>query len=137
MKNPQDTILDVLIIGGGPAGLSAALYLGRARQRVIVLDAQSPRHAVSEGVHNFLSRDGLPPAQLRSIAWEQLAAYPTVTQQAATITSLDWDGQHWTATAQEDQARWSARAVILALGMKDQLPQIAGIEQRWGRSVQQ
>jgi len=137
MKTAQATHLDVLIIGGGPAGLSAALYLGRARQRVLVLDAQAPRHAPSEGVHNFLTRDGLPPAQLRAIAWEQLQAYPTVTHQAATITSLDWDGQRWLATATQQQGRWSARAIILAVGMEDQLPTLDGLKQRWGRSVQQ
>lgn len=137
MKTSQAINHDVLIIGGGPAGLSAALYLGRARQRVLVLDAQAPRHAVSEGVHNFLTRDGLPPAQLRTIAWEQLQAYPTVAHQAATITSLDWDGQRWSAQAEDGLTSFSARAVILAMGMADELPAIEGIKQRWGRSVQQ
>ncbi|MEO0604103.1 MAG: FAD-dependent oxidoreductase, partial [Myxococcota bacterium] len=67
---------DVVIVGGGPAGLTAALYLGRARKRVAVVDAGNPRHAVSEGVHNFITRDGLPPAELRHEAWRQMAAYP-------------------------------------------------------------
>lgn len=71
----MDINVDVAVIGGGPAGLSAALYLGRACKRVAVIDRGHPRHEVSSAVHNFLTRDGLPPAELRRIAWEQMQPY--------------------------------------------------------------
>ena len=66
---------DVLVVGAGPAGLSAALVLGRMRRRVLVLDTDTPAHAVSEEVHGFLSRDGTPPADLRRLGREQLVPY--------------------------------------------------------------
>ncbi|MEL6184236.1 MAG: FAD-dependent oxidoreductase, partial [Myxococcota bacterium] len=87
MSSP-DTI-DVLIVGGGPAGLSAALYLGRARRSVWVVDAGQPRHAVSEGVHNFLTRDGLPPAALREEAWAQMKPYTSVRAYSARVEGLE------------------------------------------------
>ena len=69
---------DVAIAGGGPAGLNAALLLGRCRRRVLLCDAGAPRGAVSRGVNGFLSRDGIPPAELRRIAREQLVRYDGV-----------------------------------------------------------
>ena len=70
--------VDVVVVGGGPAGLSAALVLGRMRRRVLLLDTESPANAVSNAVHGFLSRDGTPPAEVRGAAREQLRAYDTV-----------------------------------------------------------
>ena len=69
---------EVIIVGAGPAGLSAALSLGRMRRNTLIIDAGEPRNATSPALHNFLSRDGTPPAELRAIAREQLRDYPTV-----------------------------------------------------------
>jgi len=69
---------DVVIVGGGPAGLAAALTLGRARKRVLLCDAGSPRNAAAVHIHNFVTRDGTPPAEFRRIGREQLKAYPSV-----------------------------------------------------------
>src|SRR3954453_9908665 len=69
---------DVIIVGGGPAGLNAALILGRCRRRVLLVDSGTPRNAVSRGVHGFLTRDGELPGEMRRIGREQLKAYPNV-----------------------------------------------------------
>jgi len=125
---------DVLIIGGGPAGLSAALYLGRARKSVTVIDAGHPRHAVSEGVHNFLTRDGMPPAELRAQAWAQMEAYPSVRRITGRVVSLERDGEHWVAHAEDGQIH-GARAVVLATGVIDEHPDIPGFDERWGHAI--
>jgi len=72
-------MLDVIIAGGGIAGLSAALILGRCRRQVILCDTGRPRNMASQALHGFLSRDGIPPLELRQIAYEQLKNYPSVT----------------------------------------------------------
>lgn len=126
---------DVLIVGGGPAGLSAALYLGRACKSVAVVDAGRPRHAVSEGVHNFLTREGMPPAALRAEAWAQMTAYPTVHHvDGAVVRRLERQGDRWLADA-GDTGTWRARAVLLAPGVVDEHPEIPGYRERWGRSI--
>ncbi|MEL6342858.1 MAG: NAD(P)/FAD-dependent oxidoreductase [Myxococcota bacterium] len=126
--------VDVIIIGGGPAGLSAALIAGRARRRVVVIDRGSPRHAVSAGVHNFLTQDGTPPAELRRIAWAQMAAYPNVTQHRATVTGLRREDERWIADCGE-AVTVRGRAVLLAMGVQDALPDWPGFSEKWGASV--
>jgi thioredoxin reductase len=128
--------LDVLIIGGGPAGLSAALCLGRARRAVAVLDAGSPRHAVAEGVHNFLTREGMPPAELRREAWAQMAAYPSVRRAEGRVARLAWEGERWVAE-DDGGGQWRARAALLATGVVDEHPEIEGYRERWGHSIHQ
>lgn len=127
--------LEVAIIGGGPAGLSAALMLGRARRRLAVFDAGQPRHAVSSGVHNFLSREGLPPAELRAIAWRQMAPFTTVSKVQTQVEGLDYDGKLW--RIESDAGEFRAKAVILATGVVDEHPQIPGYRERWGQSIHQ
>jgi thioredoxin reductase len=126
--------VDVVIIGGGPAGLAAALCLGRARRSVVVVDAGAPRHAVAEGVHNFLTREGMPPAELRTVAWEQMRAHPAVRRHAGTVRAIQRDGERWVVAA-DDGASFVADAVLLATGVVDQHPDVRGYDALWGRSI--
>lgn len=91
-------LLDVAIIGGGPAGLNAALVLGRARKNVAVIDAGCPRNAVTRKAHGFLTRDGISPSEFRQIAKEQISAYPSVSFIADKAVSITKTGGHFQMT---------------------------------------
>jgi thioredoxin reductase len=124
---------DVAIVGGGPAGLSAALTLGRACKRVALFDAGPPRNAAAHEIHNFVTRDGTPPAEFRRIARAQLAPYDGVEVQDARVEAIEQDGARFrvrTATGVIE-----ARRILLCAGMFDALPEIPGYRELWGRSV--
>jgi thioredoxin reductase len=127
-------VYDVLVVGGGPAGLSAALLLGRSRRSVLLCDAGEPRNAASHAAHSFLTRDGTPPAELRRIAREQVAAYPSVELSASAVVAATADDGRFTAVLSDGQAV-AARAVVLATGVRDELPAIDGFAEMWGTSV--
>ena len=128
-----DNTWDVLVVGGGPAGLSAALVLGRCRRRVLLCDAGEPRNAVSSGVHGLLGHDGRSPAELRSLAREQLAPYPV---RFAEGRVDDISGKVGAFRAQlSDGAEHVARRVLLAPGLRDLLPPVPGLSERYGKSV--
>ena len=130
----RERVIDVIVIGGGPAGLAAALCLGRARRSVLVIDRGAPRHAVAEGVHNFLTRDGMKPSALRAAAWEQMHELTSVSRHDGTVVSLVRRDDHWLAAGDDGQS-WGADAVLLATGVVDQHPEIPGYEALWGRSI--
>jgi thioredoxin reductase len=119
---------DVVVVGGGAAGLSGALVLGRARRRVAVIDAGTPRNAPAAHMHGFLSRDGMPPARLLAAAREEVRGYGVeiIDDRVVEIASgftLRLDGGR-TVTA---------RRLLLASGAVDELPDIPGARERWGR----
>lgn len=126
---------DTLILGGGPAGLSAALYLGRSRKHVAVLDAGEPRHAVSKAVHNFLTRDGISPAELRARSWEQMQPYESVEHvPGVRVTALEHDGELWRATLHTGEI-YTAPTALLAMGVVDEHPNIPGYESFWAHTI--
>src|SRR3954470_729942 len=102
---------DVIIVGGGPAGLNAALILGRCRRRVLLIDSGKPRNAVSRGVHGFLTRDGALPSEIRRIARDELAAYPNVEMREGEIVGARCDGD-WFEVTECQGERFSARKLL-------------------------
>jgi thioredoxin reductase len=122
------TSYDVVVVGGGAAGLSAALVLGRARRRVAVVDAGSPRNAPADSMHGFLSRDGVPPAQLLATGRAELETYG--------VELIEGDAVEATpgfVVRLADGRTLSSRRLLLATGAVDVLPAIEGARERWGR----
>ena len=126
-------LYDVSIIGGGPGGLAAALTLGRARKRVLLCDSGPRRNAAAEHVHNFLTRDGTPPEQLRQIGREQLTRYPNVEVRDVRVDAIA--GTRGAFRVQLPSATVAARRLLLCTGMLDEMLPIAGFRELWGRSI--
>jgi thioredoxin reductase len=124
---------DVAIIGAGPAGLTAALVLGRMRRRVVVIDADDPAHAVSEGVHGFLGHDGVAPAELRRIGREQLRPYEDVAVHAGDAKNVERADDGFLVEA--GAGKTHARIVLLATGVRYVTPAIDGIDEVWARGA--
>ena len=129
-----ETPADVAIIGGGVAGLSAALVLGRARRRTLVVDAGEPRNAPSPGVHSFFSRDGILPGELLRVGREQLAPYGSVRLRRGRVSGAERVGDGFRLHL-DDGGVVAARRVVLALGVVDALPAGEGLRERWGHGV--
>ncbi|RNL56343.1 NAD(P)/FAD-dependent oxidoreductase [Arthrobacter oryzae] len=127
------TDYDVLIVGGGAAGLSAALVLTRARRKVLVIDAGQPRNAPASHMQGFLSRDGLPPTELLSLGREEVESYGGEIL-AGTVTELVPTGPGFCVLL-SDGRRVSTRRLLVATGLRDELPSIPGLADRWAKDV--
>ncbi|GAA4847923.1 NAD(P)/FAD-dependent oxidoreductase [Paenibacillus vulneris] len=127
-------LYDCAIIGGGPAGLNAALVLGRARRQVIVYDSNQPRNAVTRESHGFLTRDGIEPAEFRRLAHADIAKYPTVRIQHAEVTMVNRSYAGFEVITSYGE-RIEARKLILATGIKEIFPDIAGLSRFYGQSL--
>jgi thioredoxin reductase len=125
---------DVLVVGGGPAGLSAALVLGRCRRRVLVCDTGQQRNRMSRGVHGLLTRDGTPPHVLLELSRQDLAAYPDVTLRSVDVVQVSPLGRGFQAHL-AGGVPIIARRILLASGVADQLPDVPGIAEFYGTSV--
>lgn len=125
---------DVVIVGGGVAGLSAALVLTRARRRVVVIDSGEPRNALAAHLHGFLSRDGTDPAELLAEGRREVAGYggEFVTAEALGIEHGVKAGY---VVRLADGRALTTRGVIAATGLRDELPEVPGVRERWGRDV--
>lgn len=126
-------LYDVVIVGGGPAGMSAALALGRARKRVLVCDAGPRRNAAAVHIHNFLTRDGTPPNEFRQVAREQLATYPNVVMSDIGVESVTGERGAFRVTLTSEEV--DARRLLLCTGMIDELPPLEGLRELWGHAV--
>lgn len=129
------TDTEIAIVGGGPAGLSAALVLGRARREVVLFDAGEPRNAPAAAAHNVFTRDGTSPAELNRIARAQLAPYPSVEVRQLTVQDADRLDDGTFSLRDSGGAQITAQHVVLATGVIDELPPIRGLRALWGRGV--
>jgi thioredoxin reductase len=131
----MDHTWDVVVIGGGVAGMSAALPLGRARRRTLVLDRDGQSNRVAEHVGGLLGHDGTPPAELYALAREQLAAYEAIVVRSAEAVDALADGEEFVVVLGEDAGEVRTRALILATGMDYEVPDLPGFREHWGRAV--
>ncbi|MGW2934950.1 NAD(P)/FAD-dependent oxidoreductase [Streptomyces sp. NPDC001156] len=125
---------EVVVVGGGAAGLSAALVLGRARRRTLVVDAGEPRNAPAAHMHGYLSRDGMPPAEFLAVGREEIARYGVeLVRDRAVDAVRDADGEFGVALASGRTVH--ARRLVVATGLKDEPPAVPGVAERFGRDV--
>ncbi|HET6894593.1 MAG TPA: NAD(P)/FAD-dependent oxidoreductase [Candidatus Baltobacteraceae bacterium] len=131
---PEPDMFEAIVVDGGAAGLSAALFLGRACRSVLVLDDGCPRNAVADRMHGFISRDGTPPLDLLAAARAELQRYPSVVIAQGTLKRFParpgaFDVQTHDGTLQR------AAQLLLATGVYDAQPNIEGLREAWGRTA--
>jgi thioredoxin reductase len=133
------TELDVIIVGGGSAGLSAALMLGRSRRRVLVIDGREPRNRFSEHMHGVLGHDHSSPLDLLAGGLAELTRYDDAVVETGTVVSASPLGDDTDAigfeVVLESGERHTARRVLVATGLRDELPDIPGLTEQWGRNA--
>ncbi|MEU6020176.1 bifunctional NAD(P)/FAD-dependent oxidoreductase/class I SAM-dependent methyltransferase [Micromonospora sp. NPDC047134] len=129
----MDDRYDVVVVGGGAAGLAGALTLARARRSVLVVDAGEPRNSPAAGVHTYPGLEGIPPARLAAISREEVTGYggQLMTGQ---VTGVDRVGEEFTVTV-DGGRQVRARRLLVTTGLVDELPPLPGLAQRWGRDV--
>ncbi len=126
---------EIAIVGGGPAGLSAALILGRSRRATVLFDAGAPRNAPAAGAHNVFTRDGTSPHELHRIGRQQLTPYPSVAVREVQVVDAARAEDGTFVLTDADGRRTTAAQVILATGVVDELPPIDGLRALWGSGV--
>ncbi|MEV0294155.1 NAD(P)/FAD-dependent oxidoreductase [Nocardia sp. NPDC050710] len=133
MTEKLNNSYDVVVVGGGAAGLNGALMLVRARRSVLVIDSGHPRNAPAEGIHGLLGHDGLPPAELLERGRAEVRGYGGAVV-TGTVTTTAREGDGFTVTSADgDTIR--ARRLLVTTGLVDELPDIEGLRERWGRDV--
>jgi thioredoxin reductase len=138
---------DVIVIGGGPAGLSGAVALGRALRSVLVIDSGAPRNAPAEGIHNFLTRDGMTPAEFRAAGRAEVERYGgrIVDAEVAAVLKPEPGPADGVANPSPSAAAFvvtlsdgsvhEARRLLVTTGLVDELPDIPGLAERWGTTL--
>ncbi len=129
-----DTRRDVIVVGGGAAGLSAALVLGRARRNVLVVDAGAPRNAPASHMQGFLSRDGFPPSELLAAGRAEVTGYG-VDIVAETVGNVRVHGDDGFSVELADGRIVAARRLLVTTGVTDEIPDLPGVRERWGRDL--
>lgn len=128
-------VYDCAIIGGGPAGLNAALILGRARRNVVLFDDNTPRNHVVMESHGFLTRDGICPKTLRELGHREISTYPSVIRHSERVTSIKrLDATHYEVSTSSGK-QFHCKKLLLSTGLKDEQPNIPGIERFYGTSL--
>ena len=131
----QDSVkYDVVVVGGGAAGLSGAVALARSRRSVLVVDAGQPRNAPADGVHNYLGREGARPADLIADGRAELAGYGGQVVSGVVAAARKEDDDDFLVTL-DDGREMSARRLLVTTGLVDELPDLPGLAERWGRDV--
>lgn len=125
---------DVIVVGGGYAGMAAALQLLRARRAVLVIDAGQRRNRFASHSYGFLGQDGVDPAEIAAIARRQLDAYPTLTWVNGTVEAASGGKDGFAVTTDRGETQ-TGRRLLFATGVSDRLPAVPGLAERWGRSV--
>jgi thioredoxin reductase len=128
----MDESYDVVVVGGGAAGLAGAVALARSRRSVLVVDAGDPRNAPASHVHNFLSRDGTPPASIYAVGRQEVARYGGRVE-IGSATALSRSGERFTVEIGGREV--TARRLLVATGVRDELPPVPGLAERWGIDV--
>ncbi|MBG9811148.1 pyridine nucleotide-disulfide oxidoreductase [Bacillus endophyticus] len=127
-------ILDCAVIGGGPAGLNAALVLGRSRRKTILFDDNKPRNAVVSESHGFITRDGIDPQEFKRVAHEELSKYPDVRIAKQRVNRINKENTLFQVETENGEVH-SAKKIILATGFKEVLPDIPGVKEFYGKSL--
>lgn len=124
---------DVVVVGGGAAGLSGALMLARSRRSVLVIDAGAPRNAPAEGIHGLLGREGIPPGELLERGRAEVRGYGGQVV-SGEVTTAAREGDGFTVSMADGTSVW-ARRLLVTTGLVDELPDIPGLRERWGRDL--
>jgi thioredoxin reductase len=127
-------IVDCAIIGGGPAGMNAALVLGRARRSVILFDDNKPRNAVTQHSHGFITRDGVSPSEFRAIGRQELGKYPSIELRSVRVETVRKQGAVFELVTDSGE-KFEAANILLAVGFQEILPAVAGIYDYYGKSL--
>ncbi|KQL50525.1 pyridine nucleotide-disulfide oxidoreductase [Heyndrickxia shackletonii] len=128
-------ILDCAIIGGGPAGLNAALVLGRARRNVILFDNSRSRNAVTQESHGFITRDGVDPSEFRNLAHQDISKYPSVKIKDSKIQEVKRESPSLFQLITQEGHSYLSRKILIASGLKESLPNVNNIKDYYGKSI--
>ncbi|MFN3600551.1 MAG: NAD(P)/FAD-dependent oxidoreductase [Dietzia sp.] len=136
MPSPTPSVVEVAVIGAGPAGLTAALVLGRQKRTVALIDSGQPRNAPATEMHMYLGLDGRPPAELRSVGTDEVRAHPRVRVVHSTVTGVEIaEGDGPIRLSTQDGGEIHAERVLLTTGVHDDVSGIPGVAERFGQGV--